>query len=118
MSMKIFALRDRRPASLRDTLTRAKLPVLMIAAATFQLTGNEAISQSNCDVVKIAEDFARTRWPTDLTTNRRVVVRLVSVAGSIYQRVTFNLPDGYLGPVPEITVDGRSCWVIGAKLWQ
>ena len=118
MSMKVSALSDRRLASLRNALTRAKLPVLTITAAMLQLTGNQAMSQPNCDVVKIAEDFARTRWPADLTTGRRVVVRPVSVAGSIYQQVTFELPDGYLGPVPEITVDGRSCSVIGAKLWQ
>jgi len=92
--------------------------VWTVVAAAVPLTGNQATPRPNCDVVKIAEDFARARWPADLTSDRRVVVRLVSVAGSFYQQVTFNLPDGYLGPVPEITVDGRSCWVIGAKLWQ
>ena len=115
MSMKIVALSDRRPASLRNALTRAKLPVLMIAAATFQLTGTQAMSQPNCDVVKIAENYVKTHFPfIDTEPDRRVVTLPIGA----YWQVTFKLPFGYLGFVPEITVDPRTCQVVSAKVWQ
>ena len=114
MSMTIFALSDRRSASLRDVLMRAKLPVLMIAGATFQLTGSQAMAQPNCDVVKIAEDYVRTHLPFIVIENRRWSS---SGEGDLWT-VRLELPDGHLGFVPEIGVDQRSCQVVSAKVWQ
>lgn len=95
--------------------TGAKLSVLMVAAATLQLTGNQTMSQPNCDVVKIAQDYVRTHFPfIDTAPDRRVVTLPVGA----YQQVTFKLPFGYLGFVPEITVDPRTCQVVSAKVWQ
>ena len=113
MSMKIFALSDRRPAALRD-VTKAKLSVLMTAAAALQLTGNQAMSQPNCDVAKIAEDYVRTRLPFIVIANRHWSR---SVEGEVWT-VRLELPEGSLGFVPEITVDQRSCQVVSAKVWQ
>jgi hypothetical protein len=93
--------------------TRAKLPVLMIAA--LQLTGNQAMSQLNCDVVKIAKDYVETHFPfIDTAPDRRVVTLPIGA----YWQVTFKLPERYLGFVPEITVDPNTCRVVSAKVWQ
>ena len=43
----------------------------MTAAATLQSTGNQAKSQPNCDVVKIAEECVRTHLPFIQISNRR-----------------------------------------------
>jgi hypothetical protein len=112
--MTIFALSDRRPASLADVLTRAKLPVLIMAVATLHFTGNQAMSQPNCDLVKIAEDYARTRWPVDMTTDRRVRTWL---EGDVW-KVAFELPADTLGFVPEIGIDRTTCQVVSAMFWQ
>lgn len=113
--MKTFARYERRLGSQRDVLTKAKLSILMSAAATLQWTGNQAMSQPNCDVVKIAEDYVRQRWPfIDITTERRAV----SLPIGAYWQVTFKLPDDSLGYVPEITIDQRTCQVVSAVVWQ
>ena len=114
MPIKIFALSDRRLASLRDVLTKAKLPVLMIAAAALQLTGNQTMSQPNCDVVKVAEDYVKTHFPFIRIANRR----WSSSVESDLWTVRLELPEGALGFVPEIGVDQRSCQVVSAKVWQ
>jgi len=86
----------------------------LMLVAVLQLMVDQAMSQPNCDLVKIAEDYARTRWPVDLTTDRRVVIQL---DGTIWQ-VRFTIPDDTLGFVPEIGIDQRTCRVVSAKLWQ
>src|ERR1043165_1255224 len=118
MSMKTFVLPDRWLASLRDVLTKGKLPVLMIASATLPLTGNQTMSQPNCDAVKIAEDYVRTHLSFANINISRRVLSVVSLADGADRQVTFNLPDGSLGFVPEITVDKRTCQVVSAVLWQ
>ena len=82
--------------------------------AVLQLMVEQAMSQPNCDLVKIAEDYARTRWPVDLTTGRRVVR---SLEGTVW-KVRFTFPDDTLGFVPEIGIDQRTCQVVSAILWQ
>jgi hypothetical protein len=94
--------------------TRAKLLVLVIAAATFQLTGNEAKPQPNCDVVKVAEGYVRTHLSFISTANRRWSS---SIESNVWT-VRLELPEGALGFVPEIGVDQRSCQVVSAKVWQ
>ena len=86
----------------------------MVAAVMLQLTVNQAIPQPNCDFVQIAKDYARARWPVDLTTDRRVVTWL---EGAV-TKVAFELPADALGYVPEIGVDRETCRVVSAKLWQ
>jgi hypothetical protein len=98
MSMKIVALSDWQPASLTNVLTKA------IAAAALQLAGSQALSQPNCDLVKIAEDYVRTRSPIDMTTDRRVRTWL---EGTVW-KVRFDLPEDALGFVPEIGIDQRT----------
>ena len=94
---------------------RAKLPIWATVVATLQLTGIQAMSQSNCDVIRIAEDYVKTHFPfIDTAPDRRVV----SLPIGAYWQVTFKLPDRYLGFVPEITVDPRTCQVVAAKVWQ
>lgn len=82
--------------------------------ATIQLLTGQAMAQPNCDFTKIAEDYARARWPVDLTTGRRAVRRL---DGSVV-KVAFELPEDTLGFVPEIGIDQRTCQVVSAILWQ
>jgi hypothetical protein len=115
--MKNFARSDRRPASLTDVLTNAKLSVFMTAMtaiAALQLTASQAMAQPNCDLVKIAEDYVRTRSAVDMTTDRRVRTWL---EGTVW-KVRFDLPEDTLGFVPEIGIDQRTCQVVSAKLWQ
>src|SRR2546423_921604 len=94
---------------------RAKLFIWMAAIATLQLTGMQAMSHPNCDVVRIAQDYVKTHFPfIDTAPDRHVV----SLPIGVYWQVTFKLPDRYLGFVPEITVDPRTCKVVAAKVWQ
>lgn len=83
--------------------------------AILQSMASQAMSQPNCDVVKIAEDYVRQRWPfIDITTERRAVSEVIGA----YWQVTFKLPDDTLGYVPEVTIDRRTCQVVGAQVWQ
>ena len=86
----------------------------LVVVAILQLMVDQAMAQPNCDVVKIAEDYARTRWPVDLTTDRRVVRWL---EGNVW-KVAFEFPADTLGYVPEIGIDQRTCQVVSAVLWQ
>jgi hypothetical protein len=86
----------------------------LMVIAILQLMVDQAMSQPNCDAVKIAEDYARTRWPVDLTSERQVVIR---IEGTVW-KVAFELPNDTLGYVPEIGIDQRTCQVVSAKLWQ
>jgi hypothetical protein len=87
----------------------------LMVLAILQSTVNQAMSQSNCDFVKIAEDYVRQRWPfIDVTTERRAV----SEPSGAYWQVTFKLPDDTLGYVPEVRIDRRTCQVVGAQVWQ
>lgn len=72
------------------------------------------MAQSNCDAVKIAEDYAKARWPVDLTRDRRAVTW---PEGAVI-KVAFELPPDSLGFVPEISIDAQTCRVVSAKLWQ
>jgi hypothetical protein len=95
--------------------TRMSFLASITVAAMFQLMGNRAMSQQNCDVVKIANDYVRANFPfIDTNPDRRVVILSVGE----YSQVTFHLPDRYLGFVPEITVDPQTCQVVSAKVWQ
>jgi len=87
----------------------------VIVIVTLQSMVNQAMSQPNCDVVKIATDYTRTRWSwVDLTTDRRVIT---SLEGTVW-KIRFTLPDDTLGFVPEIGIDQRTCQVVSAVLWQ
>src|SRR4051812_32996741 len=94
-----------QPPSPTCPATRMSLLASITAAAMFQLMENQAMSQQNCDVVKIAQDYVKVHFPfIDTNPDRRVVILSVGA----YSQVTFHLPDRYLGFVPEITVDPRT----------
>jgi hypothetical protein len=86
----------------------------LMMVAGLQLLVDQAMSQTNCDVVKIAKNYARTRWPVDVTTDRRVVRW---VEGGTW-KIAFELPEDTLGFVPEIGIDPKTCQVVSAILWQ
>jgi hypothetical protein len=85
-----------------------------IAMLAIHLLTGQAMAQSNCNFIKIAEDYTKARWPVDLTIDRRAVT---SVDGSLV-KVTFELPLDALGYVPEVSIDTQTCRVVSAKLWQ
>jgi len=72
------------------------------------------MSQPNCDVVKVAEDYVRTHLSFIRIANRRWSS---SVEGDVWT-VRLELPEGHLGFVPEIGVDRGTCQVVSAKVWQ
>jgi len=112
--MKALIRLDRPPLSTCPATTMSLL-VSITVAAMFLLMGNQVMSQQNCDVVKVANDYVKTHFPfIDTNPDRRVVTLPVGA----YSQVTFHLPDRYLGFVPEITVDPRTCQVVSAKVWQ
>ena len=86
----------------------------LMMIAVFQLMSEQAMPQPDCDLVKVAEDYARARWPVDLTSDRRVVSW---VEGNIHT-LRFDLPEDTLGFVPEIGIDPKTCRVVSAILWQ
>ena len=85
----------------------------VLMTATIHMLVGQIMAQPNCDFIKVAEDYARARWPVDLTTDRRVVTWL---EGAV-TKVAFELPADALGYVPEIGVDRETCRVVSAKLW-
>ena len=85
-----------------------------MVVAMIQSMVNPAMSQPNCDLVKIAEDYVRQRWSFIDVTDRR---RTNSVEGAVW-KVRFTLPDDTLGYVPEVTIDRKTCQVVGAVVWQ
>jgi hypothetical protein len=86
----------------------------LTVVAMIQSMVNQAMSQPNCEFVKIAEDYVRQRWPFIDVTDRR---RSISVEGAVW-KVRFTLPDDTLGFVPEIGIDQRDCQVVSAIVWQ
>jgi hypothetical protein len=116
MSMNILAAADWRRTSRAKPRAKVKLAVWLTIVTTCQLMGNQAMPQPDCDIVQIARAYVDIHFPFIKTTSdRRMVVTLPVGA---YWQVTFDLPDGYLGMVPEITVDPESCQVVSAKVWQ
>lgn len=115
MSMKIFAKSNLwpRPASGMNLTTKVGL-ISATFITSLQLAGIEAMSQPNCDVVRIAEDYVRTHLPFIQIANRR----WSSSGEADLSIVRLELPDGHLGFVPEITIDKRNCQVVRAKVWQ
>src|SRR5947207_94940 len=99
----------------RGMTATVKLSIWATVVATLQLMGNEAMPQPNSDVVKIAKAYVERKFPF-IDTNAVRVVLTFSIGG--YLQVPFHLPDRYLGFVPEITVDPRTCQVVSAKVWQ
>jgi hypothetical protein len=87
----------------------------LMMIAVLQLMAEEAVSQPNCNVVRIAEDYVKAHFPFIDTASDRSVV---SLPVGPFLQITFDLPEGYLGFVPEITVDPRTCQVVSAKVWQ
>ena len=86
----------------------------LIVIAMLHLAADHAMPQPNCDVLKIAQDYAKSRWPVDLTSDRRVISW---VEGNIHT-LRFDLPEDTLGFVPEIGIDEKTCQVVSAILWQ
>jgi len=75
------------------------------------------MSQPDCDVVKIARAYVESNFPfINLGSNRRVVNSPVGDSWKV--TFTFDPPATYLGFVPEITVDPKTCQVVSAKVWQ
>lgn len=113
MSLRMFTWSVQRWAP-TNRMTRLKLPIWATVVATLQLTGNHAMSQQNCNVVSIADEYARTHFPFIRIGDRRWSSSLEADLWT----VRLELPDGHLGFVPEITVDPRTCQVVRAKVWQ
>ncbi|MGB9364689.1 MAG: hypothetical protein WCE79_01615 [Xanthobacteraceae bacterium] len=87
---------------------------ILMVVGTMQPMGNLAMITSNCNVVKIADDYVQARWPQfDFTDRRRSSV----VEGNVW-KVRFLLPDGSLGYEPEISIDQKTCRVVDAIIWQ
>lgn len=95
-------------------LSRANSSKWMAIAVTLVLMGNQAMPQSNCDVVTTAQEYVRAHFPFIQIGNRR----WSSSAEADLWTVRLELPDGHLGFVPEITINERSCQVVAAKVWQ
>jgi len=91
-----------------------KFSIWLTIVATLQLMGNQAMPQSDCDVVAIAQEYVKTHFPFIQFGNRRWST---SVEASLWT-VRLELPDGSLGFVPEIIINERACQVVSAKVWQ
>jgi hypothetical protein len=116
MPMKMFTQSDWRSASPTKSSMRKKYAIWATVVTTLQLMGNPAMPQPTCDVVGIARAYVETHFPFIIASKRRVVS---SPVGDYWQ-VTFDFdePGRYLGFVPEITVDPKTCQVVSAKVWQ
>lgn len=117
MSLKKLTRSDWRPVSYLKPGLREKFSISTAVIAMLQLMGNQAMPQSNCDVVTIARTYVEAHFPFINVASKR---RVVSAPVGAYWQVTFDFdePARYLGFVPEITVDPRTCQVVSAKVWQ
>lgn len=90
---------------------------LTLGIATFwmgQMTLNQAMSQANCDVLKIAHEYIASRYPS---FDAAGLTPVISEQGNLW-RLTYELPRGTLGGVPIITIDKRTCRVVQAEHTQ
>lgn len=79
-------------------------------AMSLQLVTGETMSQSQCDFVRIAQQFIAERYPTFDSTGLRPTI---SENNSLWE-LTYELPKGTLGGVPIITIDKRTCAIVRA----
>ena len=97
-----------------DIRSMFKISMGIAVVAVLQLMMDHAMPQPNCDVVRIAEDYIRTRYPFIDPAERQPVT---SVAGAVWQ-VAFELPKGAFGFVPIVSIDRKTCAVVGAQVEQ
>jgi hypothetical protein len=86
----------------------------MAVLASLQIVGNQSMAQSDCDVVKVAQQYIAERYPGFDPTGKTLVVR---ESGDLSE-VTYRLPPWMLGGAPFVTVDRRTCTVIRARAEQ
>jgi hypothetical protein len=117
MSMKVLMRSDWRPPLPANLRENPKFAIWLTVVAALQLIGNQAMPQPNCDIVRIAKNYVEAQFPFIHIASKRHVV--TSPVGAYWQ-VTFDFdePARYLGMVPEITVDPKTCQVVSAKVWQ
>ena len=94
--------------------TRAKSSIGMMAAAMLPLTGNQAMSEPQCDFMKLAEDYIAKLFPSFNSTGMKLVI---SEDDHLWE-MTYRLPSHMLGGAPVITIHKRTCLVVRAQLTQ
>ena len=82
--------------------------LLALTASAFMV--KQAMSDSKCDVVRIARNFIAERYPSfDASGLKPIVVE----RGNEWE-LTFELSNDMLGGVPIVTIDKRTCKVVRA----
>lgn len=79
-------------------------------ATLLQLVTGEAMAQSRCDFVRIAQQFIAERYPSFDSTGLRPTI---SESETLWE-LSYELPRGTLGGVPIITIDKRTCAIVRA----
>jgi hypothetical protein len=87
---------------------------VLATVAAVQILVNQAMSHSNCDVLELAKEYIRQKYPSFDSSGLKLVVS----ERENFSEVTFELPKGMLGGVPIVTIDKRSCKVIHAEHTQ
>jgi hypothetical protein len=86
----------------------------MTLVTAFQLMGSPTMSQPKCDFLKIAKDYIVKEYPFIDFVHRHPVT---SESNHIRQ-VRYELPPDWLGFVPVVSIDTRTCTVVDAVVEQ
>jgi len=78
------------------------------------LTENKAMSQPQCDFMKIAEEYIAKLFPFFNSTGKTLVV---SENDQLWE-MTYRLPSDTLGGAPIVTIHKRTCLVVCVQLTQ
>jgi hypothetical protein len=75
-----------------------------------ELFAGQAMSQVECDFLRIAKDHIGRKFPSFDPTG---LTPVISESENLWE-LSYELPKGTLGGVPVITIDKRSCMVVRA----
>ncbi len=79
-----------------------------------QLTEDKAMSQSQCEFMKMAEEYIAKLFPFFDSTRMTLVV---SENEQLWE-MTYRLPSDMLGGAPIVTIHKRTCLVVRVQLTQ
>ncbi len=95
-------------------MVRFELPVRIATIAALQLMVNQTMSQPECNMFRVAEDYIAKRYPFIDLAERHPVT---SESANVWE-VRYELPQGTLGFVPVISIEKRTCAVVRAQVEQ
>jgi hypothetical protein len=83
----------------------------VLLTVPFHFWAGVAMAQDNSDVMKVAQEFISSRYPS---FNADGLDPIISERGNLW-RVTYRLPQGTLGGGPTVIIDKKTCEVVSSQ---